>query len=154
MRRILTHLLAAAAIALLAAGPAAATTAATTGNAPTIVTEPIDQSGSHEEPDGSVTTYRQLGTRTIFTFPDGRSMLRESYTDHQVLTDASGALIFESLAEITSHVVARDERTIQFRSTNETTMTYGDGSVCTMSMVFVVANDKVVKWEQIGPICS
>lgn len=154
MPRVFTHLVAAAAIVLLAVGPAAATTAATTGNAPTIVTEPIDQSGQHEEPDGSVTAYRQVGTRTTFTFPDGRYLLRESYTDHQVLTDPSGALVFDSRSEISVDVVAEGERTILFRTTSETFMTRGDGSACTMSAVFIVANDKVVKWEQVGPICS
>ena len=154
MSRMLTHLLAAAAIVLLAAGPAAATPAATPGNAPILVTEPIDQSGSPAEPDGSVTTYRQLGTRTTFTFPDGRLLLRESYTDHQVLTDPSGALIFDSLSEVSVEVVSEGERTILFRHTGETVMTYGDGRECTMSSVFVVANDKVVKWEQVGPICA
>jgi hypothetical protein len=154
MPRTLIHLLAAAAIMLLAAGPAAASTAASTGNAPTIVTEPIDQSGTHEEPDGSVTTFRQLGTRTSSTFPDGRYMLREEYTDHQVLTDASGALVFDSMSEISVHVIAHGERTILFHSIGETTMTRGDGSECTMSFEFMVANDKLIKMEQVGPICS
>jgi hypothetical protein len=153
MSRIITHLLAAAAIVLLAAGPAAATTAAA-GNAPTIVTEPIDSSGTHEEPDGSSTTFRVLGTRTTFTFPDGRFILREEYTDHQVLTDAAGGLVFESMSDISTEVIAQGERTITFRSTGETTMTLGDGSTCTLSSTFIVANDKVVKSEQIGPICS
>ena len=153
MSRIITHLLAAAAIVLLAAGPAAATTAAA-GNAPTIVTEPIDSSDTHEEPDGSVTSFRVLGTRTTFTFPDGRFMLREAYTDHQVLTDASGALIFDSRSEISVQVVAEGERTILFRSTSDTEMTLGDGSECTLSSTLIVANDKVVKSEQVGPICS
>ena len=155
MSRTLIHLVAAAVIALIAAGPAATTTAATTtGNAPTIVTEPIDQSNTHEEPDGSVTTMRQVGTRTTFTFPDGRYMLREEYTDHQILTDPTGALVFDSMAETSVHVVAKGERTIMYRLTSETQMTLGDGRECTMSSTFVVANDKVVKWEQIGPICS
>jgi hypothetical protein len=154
MPRTITHLFAAAAIVLLAAGPAAASTAATTGNAPTIVNEPIDQSGTHEEPDGSVTAYRQLGTRTSFTYPDGRYMLREEYTDHQVLTDASGALIFDSVSETSVHVIAKGERTILFRSISETAMTRGDGSECTMSFVFMIANDKLIKMEQVGPICS
>ena len=153
MSRIITHLVAIAAIALLVAGPAAATTAAA-GNAPTIVTEPIDSSDRHEEPDGSVTTFRVLGTRTTFTFPDGRYILREAYTDHQVLTDASGALVFDSLSEISVHVIAQGERTILFRSTGETTMTLGDGRECTLSSIFLVANDKVIKSEQVGPICS
>jgi hypothetical protein len=154
MRRTLIHLVATAAIVLLAVGPAAASTAASTGNAPTIVTEPIDQSGTHEEPDGSVTTYRQLGTRKTFTFPDGRYMLREEYTDHQVLTDASGALVFDSVSETSMQVIAKDESTILMRSTTESTMTLGDGRVCTTSFIFMVANDKVVKMEQTGPVCS
>jgi hypothetical protein len=154
MPRTLIHLVAAAAIVLLAVGPAAASTAASTGNAPTIVTEPIDQSGTHEEPDGSVTDFRQLGTRKTFTFPDGRYMLREEYTDHQVLTDASGALVFDSVSETSMHVIAKGESTILMRSISESTMTRGDGSVCTMSFVFMVANDKLIKMEQVGPICS
>ena len=153
MTRIITHLLAAAAIVLLAAGPAAATTAAA-GNAPTIVTEPIDSSNTHEEPDGSTTTSRQLGTRTTSTFPDGRYMLREAYTDHQVLTDASGALIFESLADVSVKVIAEGERTVLFRLSSDTTMTLADGTTCTISSTFIVANDKVVKSEQTGPNCS
>jgi hypothetical protein len=154
MPRTLIHLVAAAALVLLAVGPAAASTAASTGNAPTIVTEPIDQSGSHEEPDGSVTEFRQLGTRTTFTFPDGRYMLREEYTDHQVLTDASGALVFDSVSETSMHVIAKGESTLLMRSTTESTMTLGDGRVCTASFIFKVANDKVVKMEQTGPACS
>lgn len=33
-------------------------------------------------------------------------------------------------------------------------MTLGDESECTMSFIFMVANDKLVKVEQTGPACS
>ena len=33
-------------------------------------------------------------------------------------------------------------------------MTLGDGRECMLSSVLIVANDKVVKSEFIGPICS
>src|SRR5918999_961793 len=99
MSRITTHVLAILAIVALAAGPAAGTTVAA-GNAPTISTEPIDIIDVHPEPDGSVTTSRLLGTRTTFTFPDGRFKLSERYTDHQTLVDASGSLVFDSKSEI------------------------------------------------------
>jgi hypothetical protein len=33
-------------------------------------------------------------------------------------------------------------------------LTYGDGRECTVSFTGMVANDKLIKWEQVGPICS
>lgn len=53
-----------------------------------------------------------------------------------------------------SYIIAKGERTIQFRLTSEAQMTLGDGRTCTLSSVFVVANDKVVRSEQVGPICG
>ena len=153
MPRTTAFLVAALAIVLIAAGPAAASTAAA-GNAPTIVTEPIDDFNVHEEPDGSVTTSRVTGSRTTMEFPDGRYMLRERYTLHQTSTDPSGAVVFDSTSDTSVKVIAEGERTVLFSLTSEGTTTLADGSECTFSTTFLVANDRLIKNEQTGPICS
>lgn len=153
MHRKLTFLVAALAITFLAAGPAAATTAAA-GNAPTIVTEPIDSKDIHEEPDGTVIEFRVIGTRTTSTFPDGRFMMSEEYTMLQKWTSPRGVVIHDSVSEISTKVIAQGERTVLFSTSSESTVTLADGSTCELSVTFIVANDKVVKNEQVGPMCS
>ena len=138
--------------AIVAAGPSAAPTAAG-GNAPIVITEPIDEFDVVEEPDGTVITFRQTGTRTTFTFPNGRSTLREEYTMRQVMVDAAGALISDITAVL---VKARRPRRAHGAAPprSEAEATLADGSVCASSSVFMVANDKVVKQESAGPTCS
>lgn len=154
MHRRLAFLLAALAMTtLLAAGPAAATTAAA-GNAPTTVTEPIDSHNIHEEGDGTVIEFRVTGTRTTSTFPDGRYMMTEQYTMLQTWTSPSGVVVHDSVSEISTKVIAQGERTIFFSTSSEARTTLADGSTCDLSVTFIVANDKIVKHEQVGPICS
>ena len=153
MPRKLTFLVAALAITLLAAGPAAAKTAAA-GNAPTIVTDPIDSWDIHEEWDGTVIESRVTGTRTTSTFPDGRYTMTEQYTMLQTWTSPSGVVVHDSVSETSIKVIAKGERTILFQSASQSQVTLADGSTCEVSFTFMVANDEVVKNEQVGPICS
>jgi hypothetical protein len=152
MKRTMAILVTAVALLAVAAGPVAAAEEAS--NAPTIVTEPIDDHNVHEEPDGSRTEFHTVGTRTTFLFPSGRTHTTEAYTMRQVLTDASGTLLFTSESTTTQHVIFEGERTIFFSTDAHTVISYPDGSACTITLDMVVANDKMVRFEQIGPICD
>jgi hypothetical protein len=152
MSRKITFLLAALAITLLAAGPAAAATAASR-NAPTIVVEPIGDRNVHEEPDGSVITSEVTGIRRTATFPNGRYVLSEEYTLRQTLVDGSGALVYDSVSQVSVNVIMDGETNVNHRSSSDTEMRWGDGRICTFSSYLHVANDKVVQEEFTAPVC-
>ena len=152
MHRRLTLLLATLALTLAVAAPVAAD--ATPAGAPTVVTEPIQDHNIHYEPDGTVIESRQTGTRTTRTFPDGRVMMSEAYTLHQVSTAPDGAMNYDSVADTSLRVIADGERTILFSLSSESQTTLGDGRTCESSSSFLVVNDKVVRQDEVGPICS
>ncbi len=137
---------------LLALAPAA-TAATPSVQKPTIIVEPIDSHDVHEEFDGTIIETRVLGTRRTVVYASGRIHMTESYTMDQTATKA-GALLYDSSASTRSRVISVGELTVLFSLTSHTDMLWGDGRDCDIDTRFVVARNKVVVNEQVGPICT
>jgi hypothetical protein len=140
------------ATALLALAPAA-TAGPPTAQKPTIVVEPIDSHDVHEEIDGTIIETRVLGIRRIVTYPNGRMHMSETYTMDQTATKA-GDLVYDSSASTRSRVIAAGEVTVLFSLASHIDMLWGDGRDCDIDTRYVVARDKVVVNEQVGPVCT
>jgi hypothetical protein len=140
------------ATALLALAPAAMA-GTPWAQKPTVVVEPIDSHDVHEEIDGTIVETRVLGTRRTATFANGRIHMSETYTMDQTATNA-GDLVYDSSASTRSRVISVGELTVLFSVTSHTDMLWGDGRDCDIDTRFVVARNKVVVNEQVGPVCT
>jgi hypothetical protein len=154
MLRKLTLSAVIAATAVLAIAPAALAAAPKPKPKPPVVTvEPINDYNVHWEFDGTVVQTWTVGTRKFVSYASGRLDVTETYTMDQTATKGE-TQVYDSSALITSRHVSQGNFTILYSVTAHTDMLWGDGRDCDIDTRMLVARNKMIVNEVIGPVCT